>query len=158
MKLKACIIGCVALAPLVTLLVSAKAQQPRAAASSRTIAYNAARESFVQGTVVAYVENSNVPPIGVHVSVQTASGTVDVHLGPARYLRANHFSLAPGDSVRFVGAIGSSDRGAVFLARIAQKGGQAIAIRSAQGFLLATSAARSMSKDQRAQAQQVSAR
>ena len=68
-------------------------------------------------------------------------------------------TLATGDSVRFVGAMRSADTGSVLLARIAQKGSQAIAIRSVQGFLLATGATRSLSNEQRAQApQNVSAR
>jgi len=53
----------------------------------------------------------------------------------------------------------SADTGSVLLARIAQKGSQTIAIRSTRGFLLATGATRSLSKEQRAQASQnVSAR
>ena len=113
----------------------------------------------VQGTVLNYSENSMSRPNEAHVTVQTPTGPVDVHLGPSSYLRSHHFSLATGDSVRFVGAMSSADTGSVLLARIAQKGSQAIAIRSAQGFLLATGATRSLSNEQRAQApQNVSAR
>ena len=133
---------CTTLGMFLTLSVSLRAQQARPAVTPRTVAYNPVRDTLLQGTVLAFAENSSVPPFGAHVTVETASGTVDVHLGPATYLRAKHFSFAPGDSVRFVGAISRHHEGVVFLARIAQKGSQAITIRSTQGFLLATGATR----------------
>jgi len=127
--------------------------------SPRAAAYDAKREVIVVGTVVNYSESSTSRPIGVHVTVQTPTGPVDVHLGPSSYLRANHFTLAKGESVRFVGAMSSTNTGSVLLARIAQKGSQALAVRSPQGFLVATGAARTLPAEQRAQeAQKVSAR
>jgi hypothetical protein len=148
----------VALAALGAFPFGAEAQETRPARTSRRAAYHAAAETSLQGTVQEYNENSARPPVGAHVTVQTANGTVEVHLGPASYLHANHFSLAPGDSVRFIGAMASTDKGVLFMARIAQKGSQAIAIRSPQGFLLATGAARTMPREQRAQADPVRAR
>jgi len=88
--------------------------------------------------------------MGAHVTVQTASGTVDVHLGPASYLRSNHFSLAAGESVRLVGVSVQTKGGNVFLARMAQHGTQAIAVRSPNGFLLANSSARASLQSERA--------
>lgn len=146
------IIGFLALAGLMTLSSPAWPQQRASRVSPRAVAYDAKQEVLVQGTVLKYSEKSASLPLGTHVTVQTPTGTIDVHLGPSSYLRSNHFSLAPGDSVRFIGAISSSGKNTVLLARIAQKGGQALAIRSTQGFLLATGAARSLSKEQRAQA------
>jgi hypothetical protein len=153
------IIGCAALAGSMTLSIAASAQQRSSLVSPRPTAYDTTRETLVQGTVLSYTEDSPLLPIGAHVAVQTSTGTVDVHLGSASYLRANHFSLAPGDSVSFVGASIPANKGTVFMARIAQKGSQSIAIRSARGFLLATAATRTLSQAQRAQAaQQVSPR
>jgi len=135
------------------------AQRSHTRVSARAAAYDATREVVVQGTVLNYSENSASRPNGAHVMVQTPTRPVDVHLGPSSYLRANHFSLAAGDSVRFVGALSTTDTGSVLLARIAQKGSQAIAIRSTRGFLLAAGATRTLSSEQRAQAaQNVSAR
>ena len=158
-------VGFAVLAVSVTLSGTASAQHAQPAqqrdtrVSARAAAYDATREVVVQGTVLNYSENSTSRPNGAHVTVQTPTGPVDVHLGPSSYLRSHHFSLATGDSVRFVGAMSSADTGSVLLARIAQKGSQAIAIRSTQGFLLATGATRSLSNEQRAQApQSVSAR
>src|SRR5260370_31343867 len=61
------------------------------------------REVSLQGVALGFTENSSTPPLGAHVSVQTSSGTLDVHLGSAKLLQANHFTLAAGDSVRIVG-------------------------------------------------------
>ena len=126
--------------------------QPRSAqvASPRAVAYDAAREVTVVGTVVSVSENSSHPN-GVHVLVRTSTGKVDVHLGPSSYLHANNFTVAAGDSVRFIGAMSSAQTGSVLLARIAQKDNQALAIRSTKGFLLATSAPRTVPAAQRAQ-------
>jgi hypothetical protein len=128
------------------------AQQRNPALSSpRPTAYDVARETSIEGTVVRYTEDSPRPPVGAHVVVETASGTVDVHLGPASYLRSKHFRLAVGDLARFVGATILTKEGNVFLARLAQHGPQAVAVRSPRGFLLATTAARALPQAERSQ-------
>lgn len=158
MKLKAClVIGSAALAVAI-LLSTAAAQQRSSPVSPRPTAYETTRETRLQGTVLSYTEDSPLPPIGVHVTVQTSSGIVEVHLGPASYLRANHFSLSAGDSVGFVGASVRVNSGDVFMARLAQKGDQSIVIRSLPGYLQATAAARTLLPAQRAQATRGSAR
>lgn len=143
-------IGSAVLAAMILLLTAAGAQQRGAVGSSRPTAYDATRESVLLGTVVSFTEDSSRPPLGAHVTVQTASGTVDVHLGPASYLRSNHFSLAAGESVRLVGVSVSMRGSDVFLARMAQHGTQAIAVRSPNGFLLANSRARALPQSERA--------
>ena len=98
-------IGIIAFAGTIVFSAGVGAQERHAAVSSasRPTAYDASRETTLQGTVVSYTEESSRAPIGARVTVQTARGPVDVHLGPASYLRSNHFSLSVGDSVRFVG-------------------------------------------------------
>ena len=133
-------IGGAWLAGALLLSLSASAQQARTqTVTQRNQGYEVSRESVLQGTVVTYTAASTTPPLGAHVTVQTSSGLVDVHLGNARLLAANHFSLASGDSVRITGedvAYGTSNQ---FLARIIQKGNQALAVRSVRGFPLAPS-------------------
>ena len=130
------------------------AQEKRPPAATRAATYDQTRETVVQGTVLSYTENSEIPPIGAHVTIQTSGGPVDVHLGPASLLQSNHFSLSVDDSVRFVGVSVATDKGNIFLARIAQKGNQSIALRSPRGFLLAPAAARTIPQAQHAQASQ----
>ena len=118
--------------------------QPRSApVTPRASVSSDAKETLVQGTVVTYAEHSTRPPMGAHLTVQTATGAVDVHLGPASYLRANHFSLVTGDSVSVVGKLVQIDKQPVFQARIVQKGNQSITVRTPRGFLMASTAGRS---------------
>jgi hypothetical protein len=143
-------IGSAALAGAILFSTAGGAQQRNAAvSSSRPTAYDVARETILLGRVVSYTEDSSQPPMGAHVKIETTSGPVDVHLGPASYLRSNRFSLTSGDLVRFVGATIPTKEGNVFLARIAQHGSQAIAVRSPRGFLLATTTARALPQAER---------
>ena len=108
------------------------ADRPRQPAM-RTLAYDATQETVVEGTVLSYTAESATPPIGAHLVLQTASGAIDVHLGAARFLQANNFSLATGDSVKVVGVKSDTRQGAVFLVRVIQKGGQSLVLRTANG-------------------------
>jgi hypothetical protein len=146
-------IGIAALAGAIVFSAGVGAQERQAAvySATRPTAYDASRETTLQGTVVSYTEESSRAPIGARVTIQTAKGTVEVHLGPASYLHSNHFSLSAGDSVRFIGVNVAANGGSVFLARVAQKGTQALAVRSPRGFLLATTATRALPQAERTQ-------
>ncbi|PYT88702.1 MAG: hypothetical protein DMG36_23655 [Acidobacteria bacterium] len=102
--------------------------------------YNANREISLIGTVVKFETASAIPPMGAHLTLQTASGQVDVHLGNAKVLKANHFELNAGDNVRIVGEPMALGEGTYFAARIVQKGAQAVAVRNEKGFLLTPAA------------------
>jgi len=115
---------------------SAGAQQNTQSTAQQMRAYEVSREVSMQGTVVSFTENSSTAPLGPHVVIQTASGQVDVHLGDARLLRANHLTLAAGDGVRVVGENITRGASTQFFARIIQKGNQTLTLRSARGFPL----------------------
>jgi hypothetical protein len=119
------------------------ADRPRQAAM-RTLAYDATQETVVEGTVLSYTAESATPPIGAHFVLQTAAGAIDVHLGAARFLQANNFSLAKGDSVRVVGVSSGTRQGAVFLVRVVQKAGQSLVLRTAKGAPLSLAGARAL--------------
>ena len=119
------------------------ADRPRQAAM-RTLAYDATRETVVEGTVLSYTAKSPTPPIGAHLVLQTAVGTLDVHLGAPLFLQANHFSVANGDSVRVVGVGSATRQGTVFLVRVIQKAGQSLVLRTAKGAPLSLAAARAL--------------
>lgn len=122
-------VGAVALA----LCVGALGQQPAAAPAPRAGEYDVKRESEVVGTVVAYAANSKAAPFGARATVQTSSGVLEVHLGDPRLLAANHFSIETGDTLRIVGETLTAGNGSLFLARIVQKGTQALAVRTVRG-------------------------
>jgi hypothetical protein len=118
------------------------ADRPRQVAM-RTFAYDATKETLVEGTVLSYSAESATPPIGAHFILQTAAGAIDVHLGAASFLQANHFSLATGDSVRVLGVSSDTRQGTVFLVRVIQKGGQSLVLRTAKGAPLSLARSRS---------------
>ena len=126
------------LAGALAFCLSAAAQQAEQSSQSRLRYYDPGREVSLTGTVVKFDAAANVPPMGAHVVVQTSSGPVDVHLGNAKLLQANHLELNPGDSVRIVGETVAVGTGTTFAARVVQKGTQAVAVRSARGLLLST--------------------
>jgi hypothetical protein len=118
------------------LCLSASAQQSAPSGAQRLQSYDLNREVFLVGAVVKFDPASATPPMGAHVLLQTSSGQVDVHLGNAQLLQANHFLLHPGDNVRIVGEPMTLSDGTYFAARILQKGTQALAVRNTKGFLL----------------------
>jgi hypothetical protein len=124
------------LAGVLLLSATAGAQQKALSTLPQSRAYDRNREVSIQGTVLEYKAVPAAPPLGAHVSVQTSAGIVDVYLGNPQLLAANHFSLAPGDAVHIVGENLNESVGTQFVARIIQKGTQALAIRSLQGIPL----------------------
>jgi hypothetical protein len=123
-------------AALAGALVSApfsRAQQKQTSVPQASLAYDVSKETVLQGTVVSYTASSTVPPIGPHVSIQTSSGVVDVHLGSATFMKANDIFLNAGDSVKVVGESRPFGSGGVFMARILQKGSQTVTLRNLNG-------------------------
>jgi DNA/RNA endonuclease YhcR with UshA esterase domain len=124
------------LAGALLLSTASGAQQVRQKAQSanpHTSAYDLTREAVLEGTVLKYTENSSTPPIGAHVVVQTSSGPVDVHLGDARFLKFNKFTITEGSSVKIIGQSLQYGQGTMFFAHVVQQGGQALTLRSVDG-------------------------
>jgi hypothetical protein len=105
-------------------------------ASAGLASYDLAREVTLVGTVEAFTASADAPPLGAHVTVRSGNGIVDVHLGDARLLSANHFTLHSGDSVRIVGESVAYGNGTQFVARLVQIGTQVLAVRSVRGLPL----------------------
>lgn len=116
------------------------ASAPHSASSFQ--AYDLNREQTFVGTVVTYNSSSTTAPAGPRVSLQTPSGLVDVHLGDARLLAVHKFDLQPGDTLRIVGENITYSGGTQFVARIIQKGSQALLLRTFRGFPIISTAPR----------------
>ena len=114
----------------------AGAQQQQTAVAQANVTYDASRETTLVGKVLTYTAESSVPPIGAHVSIQTAYGPVDVHIGSAKLLEQNHFTLAAGDSVRITGEVISFGQSNTFAARIIENGTQSVTVRNTKGQIL----------------------
>jgi len=115
---------------------SVASAQQKTPSTLRQTANTVANDTVLEGTVVSYTANSNAPPLGAHVVVQTSSGSVDVHLGKAALLKQSNISLEPGDAVRIAGSSIIVANGTVFAARVLQKGNQSVTLRSNRGIPL----------------------
>jgi hypothetical protein len=114
--------------------VEARGQQIQLNAGHRAgAAYDAARESVISGEIVQYSASSTASPHGAHISLQTSSGTIDVHAGNAKVIQASNISLQAGDSVSITGESVQFGNGNVFVARLIHKGSQSVAVRSKNG-------------------------
>ena len=132
-------LGSAVFAGAILSLSIASAQQTQQKVQSGTTdmhAYEMARERVLEGTVTQYIASSTVPPLGARVILQTSSGSVSVHVGSDKFLEINKLTLSSGDAIRIVGEQLASGDGNMFVARIIQKGGQSLAIRSVRGFPL----------------------
>jgi hypothetical protein len=124
--------GCAAFAALLFAPFSG-AQQKQTPVAQANISYDLSRETVLQGIVVSFIASSQLPPMGAHVTIQTASGPIDVHLGNASLLKRSDIFLAAGDSVRIVGENQPYGDGSFFAARILQKGSQSVTLRNSRG-------------------------
>jgi hypothetical protein len=120
------------------LFAGAAIGQEKSVASARAelAAYDMKRESTLIGTVQSYTAGAQTAPLGAHVTLQTSGGVVDVHLGDARLLAANHFTIQSGDTLRIIGENVTYENGTQFVARLMQKGTQVLAVRSVRGIPL----------------------
>jgi hypothetical protein len=112
---------------------TAEGQERTTQTPVRSSGYDLKREGTLVGTVIAFTESSTTPPLGAHVTLQTTGGVVDIHLGDARLLAVNHFNVQTGDTLRIIGENVAFGSATPFLARIVQKGAQALAVRSPRG-------------------------
>jgi hypothetical protein len=117
-------------------------QQPNATTEATPAAYDLQRETTLLGTVQAYTPAAQTAPLGAHVTLQTSSGIIDVHVGDVRLLAANHFVIQSSDTLRIIGENVAYGKGTQFVARIIQKGPQALQVRSISGIPLSYMAPR----------------
>jgi len=76
--------------------VGVQGQQIQQMAEHRAgAAYDVARESVISGKIAQYSSASTTPPFGAHISLQSGSGTVEVHAGNAKLIQASDISCTP---------------------------------------------------------------
>lgn len=67
------------------------------------------------------------------LDLQTAEGTLRVHLGPSWFLAEQGLTLAPGDKVEITGSRVTFGRGPALIAQVVKKGETAVALRDVAG-------------------------
>lgn len=122
---------------------AAAGQQIAAVPAAKSPAsYDVKREATIIGTVRSFTAAAQAAPLGAHATLQTSAGILDVHLGDGRLLAANHFTIQAGDTLRIIGENVAYGNRTQFVARLVQKGTQALEVRSVRGIPLSYMAPR----------------
>lgn len=96
--------------------------------------YDKATERTVTGTVDAVQPHQGRGGgTGLHLSVKTDSGMLDVHVGPTAWLTQQHYTFAEHDALELTGSIVKMDGKDAFLAREIKKGDATMTLRSIDG-------------------------
>lgn len=96
--------------------------------------YNPANETTVKGTVEEVKTVSGRHGWnGTHLTLKTGEKTVDVHLGPAAYLKEKGISFAKGDEIELTGAKADFQGSEAILAREVKKGSETLVLRDSRG-------------------------
>ena len=99
--------------------------------------YDPATEATFKGTVeqVKEVDHAGYRGKGLHVTLKTADGTFDVHLGPASFV-TKEITVAAGDQLEVVGSKVKSDGAESIIARTVKKGDKTATLRNSRGIPL----------------------
>jgi DNA/RNA endonuclease YhcR with UshA esterase domain len=88
----------------------------------------------VTGTVEALRQVTEPGPwAGTHVTLKTATGTLELALGPSRFMTQKKYSLAKGDQVDVIGAKAQFAGRDVLIVREIKKGPDTMTFRDAKG-------------------------
>jgi len=99
--------------------------------------YNPATEITVTGTVAEVQQYTRGGGWGgTHLTLKTDHATLDVHLGPTRFLAEEKFSFAKGDQLEVTGSKIPYGGGEALVARLVKKGDKTLTLRDAAGIPL----------------------
>ena len=71
---------------------------------------------------------------GMHVTLKTATGTLELALGPSQFMTQKNYSLAKGDRIEAIGAKAKVETREVFIVREIKRGSDTMTFRDAKGF------------------------
>lgn len=113
--------------------------QPAQMTRQRAPMYDTKTEARFTGTVEA-VETVAGPARsgrrgtgGIHVTLKTATETLEVHLGPSAFMTDKKIDIVKGDTVEILGSRVTIDNEPVLLAREIKKGDHTWTLRDASG-------------------------
>ena len=96
--------------------------------------YDKATERTVTGTVEAVnPHQGRGGGTGLHLSVKTDAGILEVHVGPTAWLTQQHYAFAEHDALELIGSSVKVDGKDAFLARQIRKGDVTMTLRDANG-------------------------
>lgn len=101
----------------------------------RRTRYDPATEAAFHGTAEE-VQDVRGTPGGIHVQLKTDSGTFDVHVSPAFYLRSKEFEIRKGDVLDVIGSKVKIEEKEAIIARTITKDGKTLELRDKTGLPL----------------------
>lgn len=102
-------------------------------AQQRMPNYDVSTETTLKGSVQDVTEHKHGRMTGRHVTLKTEQETIEVHLGPVRFLNQKKVALAKGDEVEITGSRVKQDGKDVLIARTVKKGSETWELRDAKG-------------------------
>ena len=139
MKLSSVLIGmlfAVAVSAILLMVFGVSFHRPLAQGAAL---YNATNEVAVKG-VVQQIQEFACPvgegEMGTHLMLKTDNGVLQVHLAPARIMRSQNLTFAPGDQIEVVGAKIRLQGQDGLIAREIIRGNESFIFRDPQGRLL----------------------
>jgi DNA/RNA endonuclease YhcR with UshA esterase domain len=139
MKPFSLLLGSILSVAVIAVLLLTFGMKPRGPTEQGAALYNVATESTIKGTVRA-VEDYTCPvsenEIGRHLQLQTATGTMEIHLAPARVMRSQKFTFSPGDQIEVLGSKMKIRGKESIIAREVTRGNESFFIRDHEGKLL----------------------
>jgi DNA/RNA endonuclease YhcR with UshA esterase domain len=112
-----------------TLIVGAQTSPVRGARN-----YDPQTETTIKGTIEAVNQvHGRQGCCGEHLSLNTGTALVQVHVGPAAYVKQQQFSFVKGDEIEVTGSKIELNGKDVIIAREIRKQGKTLVLRSPQG-------------------------
>ncbi len=126
-----------AAAALIAGFAAVAAAQPPRGGGMGMPRYDKSTETTVVGTVSEVLAHQGrMGGTGLHLTLATADGAFDVHVGPTRWLADRQLSFAAGDQIEVVGSRITFDGKPAILAREIRRGGVATLLRNDAGIPL----------------------
>jgi hypothetical protein len=139
MKPYSLLLGSILSVAVIAMLLLTFGVKPRGPREQGAALYNVASETALKGTVRA-VEDYTCPvsenEMGRHLRLQYATGMMEIHLAPARVMRSQKFSFAPGDQIEVLGSKVKIQGQESLIAREVTRGNESFFIRDREGKLL----------------------
>ncbi len=139
MKPYSLLLGSILSVAVIAMLLLTFGIKPRGPTEQGAALYNVATETTIQGTVRG-VEDYTCPvsenEIGRHLRLQTATGTMEIHLAPARVMRSQKFTFSPGDQIEVLGSKVKMRSQESIIAREVTRSNESFFIRDREGKLL----------------------
>jgi hypothetical protein len=95
--------------------------------------YDTKTEATTSGTVQEVQQHEMMGHMGTHLMLSTASGDIEVHVGPSEYIAQQQFLFAKGDQVEVTGSKGTIGGKEAVLAREIKKDGKVLTLRNEKG-------------------------